>query len=69
MAKETKVARSALSGRFLTQPIGTKKAAKFAEVEGMKKSLASSALSQRVSSQGLKGEAYRKEIAKSFKKA
>ncbi|WHA39737.1 hypothetical protein [Agrobacterium larrymoorei] len=53
----------------MTQPIGTKKAAKFAEVEGMKKSLASSALSQRVSSQGLKGEAYRKEIAKSFKKA
>ncbi|MFK0207201.1 hypothetical protein [Agrobacterium sp. NPDC090283] len=69
MAKDIKIIRSGSSGQMLTQPIGVKKATKFAEVEGMKKSLAASALSQRAVSSGLKGDAYRKEIAKAFKKA
>lgn len=57
------------SGKSLTQPIGGKKAAKFAEVEGMKMSVSAKALSQKVIAGGLKGDAYRREIAKSFKKA
>ncbi|MFK3691100.1 hypothetical protein ACI2J4_12635 [Agrobacterium tumefaciens] len=69
MAKDIKIVRNASSGKILTQPIGVTKATKFAEVEGMKKSLASSALSQRAASSGLKGDAYRKEIVKAFKKA
>lgn len=69
MAKDSKTTpRSAVTGKFVTQPIGGKKAAKFSEVEGLKLSQASKALSQKVSAKGLSGSAYRAEIAKAFKK-
>ncbi|MGR6431025.1 hypothetical protein ACU5AY_08915 [Rhizobium sp. PAMB 3174] len=69
MAKDTKTAgRSASTGKFVTQPIGAKKAAKFSEVEGMRMSVASKVLSEKTAAKGLKGDAYRSEIAKAFKK-
>ncbi|MBX5161503.1 MULTISPECIES: hypothetical protein [unclassified Rhizobium] len=68
MTKETKSGRPAESGRFVTRPIGEKKAAKFAEVEGLKLSAGSKALSQKLTSGDLKGDAYRREIVKAFKK-
>ncbi|ACS56136.1 conserved hypothetical protein [Rhizobium leguminosarum bv. trifolii WSM1325] len=68
MAKETKLGRSAESGRFVTRPIGEKKAEKFAAVEGLKMSAGSKALSQKLTSGDLKGDAYRREILKAFKK-
>lgn len=69
MAKSTKTVRSASTGQIMTQPIGVKKSVKFAAVEGMTKSMAASALSERTTAKGLKGDAYRKEIAKAYKKA
>ena len=69
MAKNTKLIRSATTGKFVTRPIGKGKAEKFTAVEGMHKSAASKALSGRLTDQGLKGDAYRTEVAKAFKKA
>ncbi|WDZ81645.1 hypothetical protein PWG15_35515 (plasmid) [Ensifer adhaerens] len=68
MTKSTKSARSAVTGKVVTQPIGGKKAAKFAQVEGLKMNATSKALSQKLSASGLKGDAYRSEIVKAFKK-
>ena len=69
MAKASKtLGRSAVSGAFVTRPIGSKKAAKFSEVEGLKLSPASKMLTQKASEKGLKGDAYRTEIIKAFKK-
>jgi hypothetical protein len=68
MTKDTKTARSAPAGKVVTHPIGGKKAAKFAEVEGLKMSPASKVLSQKLAASGLKGDAYRSEIVKAFKK-
>lgn len=68
MTKSTKTDRSAVTGKYLTQPIGAKKAAKFAQVEGLKMNATSKALSQKLSASGLKGDAYRSEIVKAFKK-
>ncbi|AAB91761.1 conserved hypothetical 7.3 kDa protein (plasmid) [Sinorhizobium fredii NGR234] len=68
MKKDTKTARSAVTGKFVTQPIGGKKAAKFAQVEGLKMNAASKALSEKLTASGLKGDAYRSEIVKAFKK-
>lgn len=68
MRKATKTAKSAVTGEFLTQPIGSKKAAKFSQVEGLKMNAASKALSQKLTDRGLKGDAYRSEIVKAFKK-
>ena len=69
MAKDIKIGRSAATGRFVTKPIGKAKAEKFTAVEGMSKSAASKALSGRLTSRGLKGDAYRTELVKAFKKA
>ena len=68
MTKSMKTGRSAVTGKFVTQPIGGKKAAKFAQVEGLKMNAASKALSHKLSASGLKGDAYRSEIVKAFKK-
>ncbi len=68
MTKATKPGRSASTGKFVTQPIGGKKAAKFAQVEGLQMNAASKALSRKLSASGLKGDAYRSEIVKAFKK-
>ncbi|WP_152506310.1 hypothetical protein ABWH98_06305 [Labrenzia sp. ac12] len=69
MAKVEKTGmRSAKNGQFVTKPIGSNKAAKFSEVEGLKMSLASKVLTQKASAKGLKGDAYRSEITKAFKK-
>jgi len=68
MAKATKTGRSAVTTQFVTQPIGGKKAAKFAQVEGLTMNAASKALSKKLSASGLKGDAYRSEIVKAFKK-
>lgn len=69
MAKNTKITRSATTGKFVTRPIGKGKAEKFTAVEGMHKSATSKALSGRLIDRGLKGDAYRTEVAKAFKKA
>lgn len=68
MRKEPKTGRSSDTGKFVTHPIGDKKAAKFAEVEGLKMSASSKALSSELTSRGLKGDAYRSEVIKAFKK-
>ncbi|KAA6490830.1 hypothetical protein DXT98_01330 [Agrobacterium sp. ICMP 7243] len=68
MTKETKTARSATTGKFVTRPIGGRKAAKFAQVEGLSMNAASKVLSQKLTASGLKGDAYRSEIIKAFKK-
>ena len=68
MTKETKTTRSTVTGKFVTRAIGTKKAAKFAEVEGLKMGMAAKALSLKLTASGLKGDTYRTEITKAFKK-
>ena len=68
MAKTTKINRSETSGKFVTRPIGKGKAEKFTAVEGLRKSAASKALSGRLATQGLTGDAYRTEVIKAFKK-
>jgi len=68
MMKPTKAARATATGKVVTQPIGGKKAAKFAQVEGLQMNAASKALSQKLAASGLKGDAYRSEIVKAFKK-
>lgn len=67
MGKTMKSGRSALTGKFVTQPIGARKASKFAAVESIEVNAASREISQRAKSGGLQGEAYRAEIAKAFK--
>jgi len=69
MAKKTPSVRSATTGKFVTKPIGKAKAERFTAVEGMKKSAASKALSGQLTSRGLRGDAYRKELVRAFKKA
>lgn len=69
MAKGSKIGRSATTGRFVTNPIGKGKAERFTAVEGMSKSAASKELSKRLAGRGLKGDAYRAELTKAFKKA
>lgn len=69
MAKNSKSTRSAVSGKFLTRPLGKAKAEQFTAVEGLKKSPASRALSGRLRNDGLKGDAYRAGVVKAFKKA
>jgi hypothetical protein len=49
-------------------PIGGRKAAKFALVEGLTMNADSKALARKLAASGLKGEAYRSEIIKAFKK-
>jgi hypothetical protein len=68
MTKVTKTARSAATGKIVTHPIGGKKAAKFAQVEGLKMSPASKVLSQKLAASELKGDAYRSEIVEALKK-
>jgi hypothetical protein len=69
MAKRITSGRSATTSKFVTKPIGKAKAERFTAVEGMKKSAASKALSDQLTSRGLKGDAYRKELVRVFKKA
>lgn len=68
MARDLKIIRSAATGKFVTRPIGKGKAEKFAKVEGLRMSAASKALSDRLIERGLKGDAYRAEVVKEFKK-
>lgn len=68
MAKNTKIARSATFGKFVTRPIGGAKAAKFAAVEGLRMNASSKALDRKLTDSGLKGDAYRAEVIKAFKK-
>ncbi len=68
MTKATKAGRSAATEKIVTQPIGGKKAAKFAQVEGLTMSARSKAFSEKLRAAGLKGDAYRAEIVKAFKK-
>lgn len=68
MTKAMKTGRSATTGKIVTQPIGSKKAAKFAQVEGLTMSATSQALSEKLRASGLKGDVYRQEILKAFKK-
>ena len=69
MSKTTKISRSANTGKFVTRPIGKGKAERFTAVEGMSKSQASKTLASELTVRGLKGDAYRSEITKAFKKA
>ena len=69
MTKGTKISHSAKTGKLVTKPIGKGKAERFSAVEGMKKSASSKALSKQLTGRGLKGDAYRTEITKAFKKA
>jgi hypothetical protein len=68
MAKDTKSREATPVSGLVTKPLGKAKAARFAAVEELKKGAAANALSERLSGRGLKGDAYRKEIAKAFKK-
>lgn len=69
MTKGSKISRSPKTGKLVTQPIGKGKSGRFTAVEGMSKSMAASALSQKIISQGHKGDDYRREVTKAFKKA
>ncbi|MEE4236843.1 MAG: hypothetical protein V2I51_08985 [Anderseniella sp.] len=69
MAKSIKTTRPAATEKFVTRPIGKGKAEKFTAVEGLHKSVASKALSRSLTKRGLKGDAYRAEVMKAFKKA
>lgn len=69
MAKNTTIGRAVETGRIVTKPLGKGKAEKFTAVEGMTKSAASRALSGQLRARGLKGDAYRNEVVKAFKKA
>jgi hypothetical protein len=68
MTKETKTGRSAAKDKFVTRPIGGRKAAKFALVEGLTMNAESKELARKLSANGLKGDTYRSEIIKAFKK-
>ena len=68
MANTMKTARSATSGKFVTRPLGKGKAERFAAVDGMQKNEASKRLSDRLSAHGLKGDDYRAEVTRAFKK-
>lgn len=68
MAKDTKSGRSSASGKFVTRPIGGAKATKFAAVEGLRMNASSKALDRKLTASGLKGDAYRTEVIKAFKK-
>ena len=67
MTKGPKTGRSATPGKSVTRPIGKGKAERFTAVEGLSKSPASKALSQKLSGNGLTGDAYRTEVMKAFK--
>jgi hypothetical protein len=68
MAKDTKIGPSSASAKVVTRPIGGAKASKFAAVEGLRLNAGSKALAQKLTATGLKGDAYRAEIIKAFKK-
>lgn len=63
MAKNTTVARSISSGKFVPRAVGAAKAAKFALVEGVKLNAKSKAASALAQSRGLKGDDYRASVA------
>jgi hypothetical protein len=68
MGKDTKIERTSVNGKAVTRPIGSAKASKFAAVEGLKMNAGSKALAEKLTAAGLKGDAYRAEIVKAFKK-
>ncbi|SDK33834.1 hypothetical protein SAMN05428983_4643 [Agrobacterium fabrum] len=68
MTKDTKSSRSAPRDKVVISPIGGRKAAKFALVEGLTMNADSKALARKLAASGLKGDAYRSEIIKAFKK-
>lgn len=68
MVKVIKTGRTATTGKAVTQPIGKGKSAWFAAVEGLKMSAASKELVRSLAAQGLKGDAYRAEVLKRFRK-
>jgi hypothetical protein len=68
MTKDRKSSRSTPRDKVVISPIGGRKAAKFALVEGLTMNADSKALARNLAASGLKGEAYRSEIIKAFKK-
>ncbi|WP_047454178.1 hypothetical protein [Rhizobium rhizogenes] len=68
MTKDKKPSRSAPRDKVVTSPIGGRKAAKFALVEGLTMNADSKSLARKLTASGLKGDAYRSEIIKAFKK-
>lgn len=68
MKSDRNIARPTVSERRVTQAIGRSKATKFAAVEGLVLSQKSSRQLAKLKSGGLKGDALRSAIRKSFKK-
>lgn len=68
MAKNQNSMRSAVTGKFVTKPIGSGKSTKFSAVEGQKLSGKSKSVAANALSSGLRGDAYRSAVTKSFKK-
>ena len=68
MKKTRKAIRSAAAGRFVTKPLGSGKAEKFSQVEGMVMSRESAATLSGLKGRGLTGDALRSAISRSFDK-
>ncbi|WP_037317498.1 hypothetical protein [Ruegeria halocynthiae] len=66
MKKNSSIARSAASGRFIAKPLGKNKAKKFAQVEGMSLNSQSAGAISRLEERGLKGDALRSAITGQF---
>ena len=68
MTKNQAIKRSVVTGRFASKPLGKGKAKKFAQVEGMVLTQRSSKTISRFEGSGLKGDALRSAITRSFVK-
>ncbi len=68
MAKDPKSRTAPASGQGVSRPIGVAKATTFAAVDGLRLSESSKALDRKLAASGLKGDAYRAEVIKAFKK-
>lgn len=66
MNKNTALKRSATTGRFVTKPLGKRKATTFAKVEGVTTNSESAKVLKTHSDRGLKGDALRSAITGSF---
>lgn len=68
MGKRNTISRSATSGKFITGALGKSKATKFSLVEGISLNQRSNKVLKSHTSKGLKGNALRQAINKSFTK-
>ena len=66
MTKSDAIKRSSLTGRGVSKTIGKGKAEKFALIEGMSLNEQSATLLARMEQRGLKGDAMRSAIVRSF---